>query len=261
VKLLELCTGVEELVHPLTGEPLHPMTLPSGRVVWPILGGAPDDDDDDDTDDDDSDDDDDEEDESDDEDDESKSKSTKPKEEDDDKTKRIRELTADKIRFRKERNALRTEIASVRNEVNQLKNKGKPELETVTRERDEAVKRAEAAEGTLRAQAVSLAFYSITDFKWKNPSDALELARKDLKDVDVEDGEADRDAVREVVEKLAQSKSYLLEDTEDSKKPKGRNDSKGDPEKDTGAGGTGKRNPKGAQSRAALAKKYPALAR
>lgn len=45
-------------VHPITGEPIEPIGIVNGRVVWPIMGGAPKDDEDDDDDQDDEDDDD-----------------------------------------------------------------------------------------------------------------------------------------------------------------------------------------------------------
>ena len=35
------------LRHPLTGEPIEPVGVVNGKVVWPIMGGAPKDDEDD----------------------------------------------------------------------------------------------------------------------------------------------------------------------------------------------------------------------
>lgn len=277
MKLLELsCDFTEsrllhpELVHPATGMPLAALVTKRGRVVWPILGGAPDPDDDDDSDSDDDDGDEDDDDDPDgDPDDEAKDKSKSKKPKEDEETpeqKRIKELTQDKIRFRRERNETRRELREFKEELDALKNKDAPELETVTKERDVAVKRAEVAEGTLREQAVALAFYSVNDITWKNPSDALELARRDLRDVDVDDGEADREAVAEVVQRLAKSKPYLLADGKEpdpkDKDPKSKNsqDGKGNPNDDSGSGGTGGRNKK-KMSDEALRKKYQALRR
>lgn len=274
MKLLELsCDFTEsrllhpELVHPETGMPLEAFVTKRGRVVWPILGGAPDPDDDDGDEDDgdgDSDDDDDPDADADDDDDKGKPKSKKSKEvEETPEQKRIKELTQDKIRFRRERNETRRELREFKEELDAIKNKDAPELETVTKERDVAVKRAEVAEGTLREQAVALAFYSVNDITWKNPSDALELARRDLRDVDVDDGEADREAVAEVVQRLAQSKPYLLADGKPDPKdpPKSKNDGKGDPDEDSGSGGSGNGRTKKKNSTEALRKKYPALRR
>lgn len=256
MQLLELCSDVmeSELCHPLTGEPLRAFTLPSGRVVWPILGGAESDEDDDDSEDDEDDDDaDQDDDDSDDEDDDDSSSKSKKKEEDP-RDKRIRELTADKIKFRKERNQLRAEQAQIKADLEKLKDKDAPELETVTKERDEARKRAELAEATLHDQAVQLAFFQVDGYNWKNPADALQLARRELKDVDVDEGEADRDAVAAIVEQLAKEKPYLL--AEDAPKS-GRGNPKGDPDRDTGAGGSGRtRRRKGGLDEKAIADKY-----
>lgn len=269
--------------------PVHPFTglraigiLPSGKVVWPVKGGAPDPDDPNDptfTGEDDEDDD--EEDEEDEEDPKGKKSSKSKKSEDDDEDDDDEGSSAAKAsrQAKRYRLALRAEQEKNRQMSDRLKaleDKDKKPDEVASRDLTEArstIEKLSAQNGQMAAQ---LAFFRVNTIEWADPTDAFALAEREglFEDVVDEDGTVDARELRRGLRDLARRKPHLVKKVEDDKKARGRkstDDDQDDEEEDdeeprsrrSGSTMNGsRRGKKGtAPSRAELAKKFPVLNR
>lgn len=252
------------LLHPVTGGPLRAIfQAKDGSYKWPILGGAPDDDPGDDEDDDDDDDDDDTSGGGDSGGSEGSGDKGKTSE-DDDPAKGLKSALE---KERKRRRDARRERDEARSELDQLKNKDKPELETITRERDQLKARNEQLQETVVSGTRRLAFLSVSGLDWADPEDALAIAeRRGLRDVEVDDdGEIDSSEVQRIAKELAEKKPHLLRAPKKSEKgDDGKGD--GDPAAASGSNGNTSKKAKGKGgddrfSPEALRKQYPSLRR
>ena len=208
-------------IHPLTGEAIEPLGVVGNKVVWPMMGGAPDDDDDsDDDDDDDSDDADDSDDGDDDDTDKSKDKS-----EDDGDDEKVSKSEFDKIKERmRVADRRRTEAEK---ELQKIRDKDKPELEKVKGEHADLTKQVETLQRSLGSLRLENSFLKANKHSWHDAETALALAQAKgyLEDVVDEDGEVDRKALTKALDRLATEHKYLLADS-DSKKDKTKDEDK-----------------------------------
>jgi hypothetical protein len=132
--------------------------------------------------------------------------------------------------------------------------KDKPEVERLTGEVAELTKKLDKVSPLLESQAVKLAFYeSGAAALFQKPNTALKLL--DLSDIEVDEGEVDYDAIKELADKLLADEPYLA--------ASGGDDEDGDKEKEpSGRQTNGAKKKKGAGTDfEALAKKFPALRR
>lgn len=95
-------------------------------------------------------------------------------------------------------------------ELRQLRDKDMPELQKLTRDLDEAKKRAEKAEADLAATRVETEFLKYNKTKWKNPATALKLLDRSAIEVG-EDGKVT--GMEAAITALAKSDPYLVEDS------------------------------------------------
>lgn len=262
--------------HPKTGAPIEPLgVLPSGKVVWPVLGAASDDPDDpaytgggDD-----------DEDEEDDEDEDEKPSKKKPvkkatkskKDEDDDEDEDDEEEEDKPTRPERQAARYRTQLREEQKRnremaarLQALEDKDKKPDEIVSRDLEEAKAKAEKLASRNRQQTLELAFFKANQVEWIDPADALKLV--DLEDVDVdEDGTVDPVQLRKALRALAKAKPHLVKAAKST-------ESKDDDEEDTddepssrrsapamNGGRKGKRAT--GPTRDQLAKKFPVLNR
>jgi hypothetical protein len=268
------------MIHPITGLLMEPIGfLRDGTAVWPVVGGAPDPEDPDDKDftgeDDDADEDDDDDEDEDD-------KPSKPKkkvvkkakksdddEDDDDDEDEDRKPTRPERQAARYRVALREtrkELDAVKAQLQAIADKDKKPEELTERETKEAKEKADKA--AKKAQALSLenAFLKVNQIDWVDPEDALYLADREdlLEDVVDEDGTVDKRALRAALRDLAKRKPHLVkpkvsdrddeDDDEDDDEPRSTRSAR------TG-NGTRKGSKSNANSREALASKFPVLRR
>lgn len=227
-------------VHPKTGEPIVPLgILDSGRVVWPMMGAAPDDEDNDEGDADDADTDEGEDNDGD-SDADNKSAATKAQD---------KKLTEENARRRTENKSLRTTVAELTTKLKEFTDKDKGDLEKASESVQELTTRTEKAEQKAAELALQNAFLADNSFKWRNPKAALRLV--DLSKVEIDD-DGEVTGLNDALKALAKSDPYLLNagDEDDEDEPKGP------------AGQAPKtKKPKGTPERDKLLSKYPALRR
>ena len=251
--------------------------LPSGKVVWPVLGGASDDPNDpaftgEGGDEDDEDEDDDEE-----EDDKSKDKkSTKSKskkesdddddeDDDEDKTKLTRpERQAARYRIRARE--AEQKAAALEARLKAIEDKDKPKEEVVSQELSQARTTIEKLKSSSSKMTAQLAFYRTpTGITWADSADAFALADAEglFEDVIDEDGTVDARELRRGLRDLAKRKPHLVKE-ESTTKASGRKDSDDDEEEPRSTrpmnGQRRGKKPIG-PTRAELAKRFPVLNR
>lgn len=148
-----------------------------------------------------------------------------------------------------------------------LTDKEKSELEKAQRDLQETAAERDQLRETVKTQAVRLAFLtSASDITWHDPEDALAMAMRDLKDIEVaEDGTVDRNRVKAAAQSLAKSKPYLVKSQDGAGSGEGSAANEGKNGAGTGKSGddmngSGKAN-KELLDREAMAKKFPALRR
>lgn len=258
---------------PKTGEPLVALgTRKDGRLIWPVIGAAPDDDDsgggDDDTDDkDDADEEDEDEGKTDDKDDdkddedEDDDKGKKGKKKKPDPEARIRALEDEKQRHFKKAKRLAVEKAELEARLTALEDKTlKPEEKEQRRKEEQEAKDAAATAATQRLKLEN-AFLRANDIDWVKPEQALTLLLGD-DDYEVEfnaDGSVDRKSLRVELKRLAKANPHLVK----AKQSKADDDEDVDDDggsKSTASSMNGQRKgKKNAKSRAELAKRFPVL--
>jgi hypothetical protein len=252
------------LRHPKTGAPIRPLgILPSGKVVWPVLGASSDDVDDpkygEDGDDESSDDD--EEDEE-----EPIKKSVKGKskkdedtdkdEEDDEEPKTRPERQAARYRVRaREAEAREKELQE---RLRKIEDNGKPSDEILKRDFDEAKSKLENLTSTNKNLTAQLAFFKSNTIDWADASDAFALAKTEglFDDVIDEDGNVDTRELRRTLRDLAKRKPHLVK-----KAASGRDTDEDGPDTQSGSSMNGRRkgDRKQGADRTSLAKRFPVL--
>ena len=268
-------------LHPRTGQLIQPVgVLPSGKVVWPVLGGAEDDDSDDPDDENfqdggrpsssggSSEEDDEDEDESE-EDDEEDSKKDKPKskkddeDEDDDEKPRYTQAEYDKLRRRMKAADKRASDTEAR--IRNLENKGRKPEEVQSEELTAARSDVERLQGQNRDLQLQLAFYRSNTVEWADPSDALRLL--DLSEIEVDDdGTVNARELRAALKDLARRKPHLVKKSRASDTDDEDDDSDQRSTRRSGPAMNGKRKGSTGKSdeaarKAELAKKFPVLNR
>ena len=231
-------------VHPLTGEPIRPLFVNKrGQEIWPVMGGSEDfvpqygegGETDDGT--------------------EGSGTDGSTEKVPDDRNPRIKELSDEAARRRRENNELKSSNQQLLEELKQLKAKDQSEVERLKAQIEELQPKFEAALQELETLRLEKAFLTIENGpKWKNPNAALILARSEgrFKDVIAEDGEVDNTAVKNALQGLAKAHPYLVETPAEEKKQ---------PKPDVPTSGHGPSDGAGNPDEAKLVKKYPALAR
>ena len=134
--------------------------------------------------------------------------------------------------------------------VKQHEDAGKTELDRMTGERDDALKRAETAQQALNDERIANAFLTSNKVAWHDPADALAMLRSRYMD-GVEIDESGRvTGMEKAIQQLAKEKKYLVNSgsstssTDDAMNGKRKGDGKDNKSKDD-----------------ELAKRMPALAR
>lgn len=275
-------------IHPKTGELIEPLgVLPSGKVVWPVMGASPDDPDDPEF----TGEDDDEDEEDDEEEEDSKpskksssKKSKKPKDDDeddededeDDEDKRPRAVRQ-AARYRTRLRAEERKNAELTQRITALENKDKDPDEVVSQELTTTRARVTALEETNRIQSAMLAFFKtpVRGVTWADPSDVFTVAEREglFDDVIDEDGNVDVAELRRGLRDLAKRKKHLVK-AEDAPKARGRkstdDDEDDDEEEDeeprsrrsaSPMNGARKGKRQTGPTRDSLAKKFPVLNR
>jgi hypothetical protein len=232
------------------------------------LAGMPADDEqdnDDDQNDDDENNDDDNDDEDDDEVEDKKSKDKKDPKKDFEKER----LIAENKRRRLAAREARERAEKLEKELNEIKNKDKPELEQVTKERDELKSRITELESTNRSLAIGQKFRDVIDAKEYrfnvDTEDVLELVlRRYSDDIEIEkDGSVS--GLDDAVEAFVKAKPGFVKPKKSKNKDSDDDDETDDDTEPTrqasGRSGNGKKGKKGEFDDAKLMEQYPALRR
>lgn len=216
--------------HPLTGEPIEPVGIVNNKIVWPIMGGAPDDgDDDDDEDDDDSDsggrdtDDVDKDEDSD----EDSDKKDKDEDEDDDDSETVSKSDYDRLKRRMKAADKRAD--RVESELRKINDAKKDDLTKQSEKVTELENENKGLKSSVSDLRLQVAFLTTNRHQWHDGETALKLAQAKgyLEDILDEDGEIDKKGLKRALDKLANDHKYLV-------KPK---DSKQDKDKEDGPSG------------------------
>lgn len=267
--------------------PVHPFTgltalgvLPSGKVVWPVVGAAPDPNDPNDPTFTGEDDDDGDEDEEDDEE-EPKGKTKKStkkagdddedEEEDDEDASSAAKASRQAKRYRLALREEQRKNADMAARLKALEDRDKDPDEVVSRDLTDARSKIDALTQTNQTITAQLAFFKANIINWVDPSDAFALADREglFDDVVDENGTVDARELRRGLRDLAKRKPHLVKKSEDDPKARGRKNATDDDEDEEDeprsprSGSTmngSRRGKKGTTpSRAELAKKYPVL--
>jgi hypothetical protein len=101
--------------------------------------------------------------------------------------------------------------SNAENKVKDLENKDKSAEERLTSENADLLTKSGRLETVNRSLAIQVAFLKQSHVQWVDPEDALAVAMRSLKDVDVEDdGTVDAKTVKKVVDDLAKAKPHLV---------------------------------------------------
>lgn len=245
VKRLSLSDeAISRFIDPRTGVPLRPLGVVGGRVVWPMMGAAPDPDEDD-------------------EQKETKDKGGDPEGGDasedaegsdkGDPKAKIAALEEEKNRHVKRRQEAEEALAETRRRLEELEGKDKSEAEKAAARVTELETENKTLQESLREARLQNAFLSDNTYEWHNPGRALALA--DLSEVEI-DSDGTVHGLKAALDKLAKSDAYLL-------KQKSEKDDAKEDLPDTGSAKNGSKSQKQKQSAEAREKelrdKYPAL--
>lgn len=156
-------------------------------------------------------------------------------------------------KVRKRMRAADQRAAAAERELQELRDKDKPELERAQNRVKELEPALETAQSTITSLRMQVAFLSDNTYTWHDPEDALRLV--DMADVDVDD-DGKVTGLSAALKKLATAKPHLV-------KPAAKPDDDDDEEPEpSGSQRNGKRKGEAkSANREALAKKYPALRR
>lgn len=261
------------LIHPKTGKAIVPLgVLPSGKVVWPVLGASSDDPDDPDftgeggsggEDDDEEDDEDETEDDDKGKSSKGKGKSSKEDDEDDDEDEpKLTRPERQAARYRVKLRESEKRVQALEARLKAIEDKDKPKDEIAAREAAESKAKADAAAKRSTELAIENAFLKANVIDWVDVDDVLYVAEREglLDDVVDEDGTVDTKALRVALKDLAKRKPHLV-------KPKaaprdGDDDDEESGSRRSGSTMNGRRRGAGkTTSREELAKKFPVLGR
>lgn len=247
VKRLSLSEeAISRLIDPRTGERLRPLGVVGGRVVWPIMGGAPKEDDDD------------EENEGDNN--ENKDESDDPEGDDEsedepkgDPKAKIAALEDEKNRHVRRRQEAETERDELRQKLKSIEDRDKSDADRNSERLTELTSENENLRVNLKKSRIENAFLMDNKYNWHNPGRALQVV--DLSDVEI-DSDGNVLGMRKALDALAKSDPYLLKQESNSEdaepKPNTQNGQRTPSRKDKS---------RGAGRDEELRKKYPALRR
>lgn len=252
--------AVSRLVDPRSGELLRPLGVIRGRVVWPIMGAAPDDPSGKEGSDGDN------EDpegngsksEKEDGDDPEKDEGDKPKVDPDKNIDaKLQDLEEEKARHLRRRREAETELEKVKKDLKELQDQGKGDGDKLAERVTELETQNETLLTSLRDRTLENAFLKDNTFEWHSPGRALALA--DLSNVEIDEDGAVH-GLKEALKALATSDPYLIKKEEPSDKDKDEKDKppRTDPKNPSKKETKGKSDE---ERRKALHDKYPALRR
>lgn len=245
-------------VHPRTGEPIVPIgVLPSGKVVWPIMGGSGEEPDANEADNSSGDDADEDEPDDDEEDPEGSDKSGKGSDEDAEKDpqKKISALEDEKNRQYRRRKDAERERDDLKARLDALENKDKPETDLLKKENETLKSTNESLQTDLTGARLQIAFLQDNTYEWHNPGRALKLA--DLSEVEIDD-DGKVHGLKAALDALVKTDPYLVKDKTTSKDDKDKTPPKstpGQPKRKTNS------DDKSKDDRTTMSKKYPGLRR
>lgn len=237
--------------HPLTGAPIEPVGfLPSGKCIWPIMGGAPDDDDADKDKDDAAD----------------ADKGADDKKDDDGKDDPSSDGDDDKdVVSREEYDRVKARMRAADKRASDLEEAQKKEADAkkddLTKAQDRVTELESSVEelsGTVRSLRLENAFLTSNKHKWHDPETALDLAqRKGFIDDDIidDDGKVDKPVLTKALDRLAKEHAYLVKS-----KDKKTDDEPGEPS-GAPAGGRSDNSKDAAAKKTKLQGRFPVLNR
>jgi hypothetical protein len=198
--------------HPLTGEPIEPVGfLPSGKCVWPIMGGAPDDDDDDD---------DDKDDDADSGGDDKKNKDDKDSDSDSGGDKDDVVSKADYDALERRMKAADKRASDLEAERKRLEDAEKDELTKATERAEELEKSVTTLQSENRSLRLQNAFLTANSHTWHDSDVALDLAQSKgyiEDDIVDEDGKVDKKRLKSALDRLAKEKPFLVAEKKSTK--------------------------------------------
>jgi hypothetical protein len=233
--------------HPLTGESIEPVGfLPSGKCVWPVMGGAPDDDDDkkDDVD-------------ADKVDDDGKDDPEKPSSDGDDAVATVTAEEYERLKARMRAADKRADEAAA--ELKKAEDAKKDDLTKATDRVTELETTVEELSGTVRSLRLENAFLTSNKHEWHDPEIAMGIAQSKGfigDDVVGDDGSVDKPALTKALDRLAKEHTYLVKSK--SKKPE---DAEPDGPSGEPAGGRSDNGKDSAAQKAQLKSRFPVLNR
>lgn len=192
-------------VHPLTGEPIVPVGYVNGRPVWPILGGDASNDDDDD-----------------DQDDNSGDSGAGGGNDQGDKTGSDGDDTkvdrTDLEALEKRMKAADRRADEAERKLKQIEDAKKDDLTKAQDELGEVKNALEQAQSLITSLRLQNAFLTANKHSWHDPDTALDLAQSKgyLEGVLTDDGEVDKKALGNALDRLAKEKAFLVK-SEDKK--------------------------------------------
>lgn len=194
--------------HPLTGEPIVPVGVVNGKVIWPICGGAETDDEDDDKDKDGAD-----------SGDTGSGGADKGKDagsDGDDEPVSKEDYKA----LLKRMQAADRRAAEAEKKIKDAEDAEKGDLEKATGRVAELEKEVETLSGTLRSLRLQNAFLTANKHTWHDPDTALTLAQNQgyvEDDIVDDDGQVDKKRLAKALDRLAAEKPYLVKPADDKK--------------------------------------------
>jgi hypothetical protein len=194
--------------HPLSGLPIEPLGMVNGRLIYPIMGGAPDDDDDDDDDKGGGNDRGDAGSDGDDKDKDSNSGG-------DSKTVSWEEFE----RLRERMQAADRRAAEAEKKVKDAEDAKKDDLTKAQDRVTELEQEIEQREERIRSLTLQNAFLTANEHSWHEPETALSLAESNgyLDGVVSDEGDVDKTRLKKALDRLAKEKKFLVQETKGEK--------------------------------------------
>lgn len=249
-------------VHPLTGDPILPLAVIGGRLVWPILGasdgeggsdsgssGSSDGDGDGNDGDKDT---------GKDGGSEGRGKDGSDKDEDDEDEEGT--VSASEFaRLKKRMQAADKRASDAEKRAKSFEDKDKSELEKAQGDLKTTSEERDSLRSELKNMRLQVAFLSANDIQWHDP--ALALSEANLEDVMDDEGKVDSKALRASLKQVAKDKPFLVKKEAGDKDEGDEGDGETPPKDSSGSNvGSGRKGKQDAPSKDALRRKYPALA-
>lgn len=127
---------------------------------------------------------------------------------------RIAELSRESARRRREKNQEKKRADELQAELDQIKNKGKDENETVQNEMKALREQNDKLQAQLQRQAVRTAIVNNDSYKWHDVDDVY--SKLDMEDIDIDPDTGDVDGLEQQLKTLAKKKPYLLRESKAS---------------------------------------------